>query len=88
MADALTVHARRGAGLLLDRLQEPVLPEYTCNVIRKCNTKIDLMCPFAGLLVLWCKRGAGVNIPLLPGFVGFKVGLLPVSTAPATSLFK
>jgi hypothetical protein len=49
MADALTVHARRGAGSLLDRPQGPVLPKYSYNVIRKCNTKIDLMC-----LIGWC----------------------------------
>jgi hypothetical protein len=45
MADALRVHARRGAGSLLDRPQGPVLPKYSYNAIRKCNTKIDLMCP-------------------------------------------
>ena len=44
MADALTVHARRGAGSLLDRPRGPGLPKYSYNVIRKCNTKIDLMC--------------------------------------------
>jgi hypothetical protein len=32
------------AGSLLDRRGGPVLPEYTYNVIRKCNSKIELMC--------------------------------------------
>jgi len=44
MADALTVHAGGDAGLLLDRPQGPVLPKYSYNVIRKCNTEMDLMC--------------------------------------------
>jgi len=32
------------AGSLLDRPGGPVLPEYTYNVIRKYNSKTDLMC--------------------------------------------
>lgn len=36
------------AGSLLDRRGGPVLPEYTCNVIRKYNIKIDLMCLICG----------------------------------------
>jgi hypothetical protein len=39
------------AGSLLDRLGGPVLPEYTYNVIRKYNTKIDLMCLIGKLVV-------------------------------------
>ena len=48
--DALTVHARRGAGSLLDRPQGPVLPKYSCNVIRKSNTEMYLMCLIEGCL--------------------------------------
>ncbi|MNO98625.1 hypothetical protein D3C76_903730 [compost metagenome] len=60
MADALTVHARRGAGSLLDRPRGPVLPKYSYNVIRKCNTKIDLMCLIGECFDFQasCRRGA------------------------------
>lgn len=39
------------AGSLLDRLGGPVLSEYTYNVIRKYNTKIELMCLIGGWVV-------------------------------------
>jgi hypothetical protein len=32
------------AGSLLDRRGRPVLPEYTYNVIRKCNYKMYIAC--------------------------------------------
>lgn len=59
------------AGLLLDRSQEPVLPEYTRNVIRKCNTKIDLMCPFAVDSVIEYLPGEGADMPEYPDFIGW-----------------
>ncbi len=59
------------AGLLLDRSQEPVLPEYTCNVIRKCNTKIDLMCPFVIASVFAYLPGEGADMPEYPDFIGW-----------------
>lgn len=58
------------AGLLLDRSQEPVLPEYTYNVIRKCNTKIDLMCPFVVASVIACLPEVGADMPECPDFIG------------------
>ena len=52
--EALTVHARRSAGSLLDRQGLPVLPEYSFNVIHKCNYKIDLVClVLGGLKMDW-----------------------------------
>jgi hypothetical protein len=41
------------AGLLLDRPRGPVLTEYTFNVIRKCNTEIDLTCLIWVVMALW-----------------------------------
>jgi hypothetical protein len=71
MADALTVQARRGAGSLLDRPQGPVLPKYSCNVIRKSNTKIDLMCLIGDgfdLNVSWCMSACS---GFYQAFIGF-----------------
>jgi hypothetical protein len=54
------------AGLLLDRPRGPVLPEYTYNVIRKINTKNDLMCPIVGFMIFRCGLGeAGVYVVIL-----------------------
>jgi hypothetical protein len=44
----------------LDRPQGPVLSEYTYNVIRKINIKIDLMCPIVGFMVF--KGGLRVTV--------------------------
>jgi len=39
------------AGSLLDRRGGPVLPEYTYNVIRKYNSKMNLMCLIEGWMI-------------------------------------
>jgi hypothetical protein len=55
--EALTVYARRSAGSLLDRPGQPVLPEYSFNVIHKCNYKIDLVCLIFGFVKNTHERG-------------------------------
>lgn len=57
-----------GAGLLLDRLRGPVLPEYTCNVIRKINIKNVLMCPIVGF---WIFRGKLFEVGYHPFSIDF-----------------
>jgi hypothetical protein len=59
--EALTVHARRSAGSLLDRRGQPVLPEYSFNVIHKCNDKIDLVCLVLSLMKMNCSLCWSVN---------------------------
>jgi hypothetical protein len=44
------------AGSLLDRRGRPVLPEYTYNVIRKCNYKMYITCLIMGSLGLSFSR--------------------------------
>ncbi|KAB0483653.1 hypothetical protein [Pseudomonas reinekei] len=69
MADALTVHARRGAGSLLDRPQGPVLPKYSYNVIRKCNTKIELMCLIGRVFSVFYRRLSDTDGAFYPVFI-------------------
>lgn len=65
------------AGLLLDRPQGSVLSEYTCNVIRKSNTEIDLMCPFVVLHVSQHQLRMDVYGVVSPDFIGFSWGFQP-----------
>ncbi|MNH43633.1 hypothetical protein D3C86_2188330 [compost metagenome] len=44
MADALTERSAVMPACYWIGCKGPVLPEYTYNVIRKCNNNIDLMC--------------------------------------------
>ena len=65
------------AGLLLDRPQGSVLSEYTCNVIRKSNTEIYLMCPFVFLHVSKHQLKMDVHGVVSPEFIGFFWGFQP-----------
>lgn len=76
------------AGLLLDRPQGPVLSEYTCNVIRKSNTEIDLMCPFIVFLVLVCRAKLAGCEAVMAVFIGFYWGFCRSVTTPVSALFK
>ena len=76
------------AGLLLDRPLGPVLSEYTCNVIRKSNTEIDLMCPFVVCLVLAYRVKEDGCVGLTPGLYGFWRGFHGSIRTPETALFK
>lgn len=64
-----------GAGSLLDRLDRPVLPEYSYNAIRKCKQKVDLMCLIGSTGVSSGRVGCAVDgeirsyfVDLSPGF--------------------
>jgi hypothetical protein len=57
--------------LLLDRPQGPDLLEYTCNVIRKCNNKIDLMCLIGALSAVTLPRCIAVDGGFVLYFIGF-----------------
>lgn len=59
-----------GAGSLLDRPQGPVLPKYSCNVIRKRNKKFYLMCPIGWVMSLYYLRFNGAADDFHPDFIG------------------
>ncbi|MDD0995138.1 hypothetical protein M5G20_04555 [Pseudomonas sp. TNT2022 ID1044] len=88
MADALTVHARRGAGSLLDRPQGPVLPKYSYNVIRKSNTEIELMCLIGRMLSLAYRRLSDTDGAFYPDFIGFCAGFRAVQAFVGKAGFK
>jgi hypothetical protein len=69
------------AGLLLERPQGAGLPKYSCNVIRKSNNKIDLMCligvPLVEAISCWSAANSGFILYFI-GFYGRFCGSLQV----------
>jgi len=59
------------AGSLLDRRGGPVLPEYTYNVIRNRNIKVNLMCLIDERSVSFSPRLREPCERVITGFSGF-----------------